>query len=201
MTIKVARTILGNLAATGLGNPMMFMIPIIFVIAVIPLWSLYDDYTEHQEFGGFTNSTATESYQTSIATSLMLIIFLPIMLLAVLIPFLTGGIGGSPNIRGIIKTANIEKRMEKLKKLGAAEFVKGTHAELIDSSARGNKLWATKDVIFGKELRFLIYQDKSTTREYISFVPAKFSNADEAMAWKFNLSNIEYDKLTVEHEA
>ncbi len=202
MAVKVARSIFGNLVATGFGNPIIILIPIMLIIIAFPMLSLFEDFSEFQNIDK-TNSTAMESYNASLSSSLMLVILFPIMLIALLIPFLTGGFGGggSPNIRGIIKTANIEKRMEKLKKLGTIEFIKGTKGHLLDSSPRGNKLYSSKEVIQGKTVKYLIYQDKSTPREYISFVPEKYSNADEAMAFKFGLSSIEYDRLKVENEA
>lgn len=101
----------------------------------------------------------------------------------------------------IIRTANIEKRMERLKKLGADEFIKQTEAELIDVSPRGNYLYNTKKVISGRGLKFLMYKDISTDRKYISFVDDKFLKADDAMASKFSLSQVEYTMLKKENEA
>lgn len=200
MAVKVVRSIFGNLAATGFGNPIIVLLPIMLIIIAFPILSLFEEVSDFQSIDQ-TNSTAIESYNSSLASSLMLVVLFPIMLIALLIPFLTGGFGGRPNIRGIIKTANIEKRMEKLKKLGTIEFIKATKGHLLDSSPRGNKLYSSKEVIQGKTVKYLIYQDKSTPREYISFVPEKYSNADEAMAFKFGLSSIEYDRLKLENEA
>lgn len=101
----------------------------------------------------------------------------------------------------IIRTANIEKRMEKLKKMGHDEFIKQTKAVLIDTSNRGNSLYETDQIIQGRKLKFLVYPDVSTDRKYISFVEDRHIWADEAMASKFSLSEPEYAMLKKENES
>ncbi len=129
-------------------------------------------------------------------TTLILLTLLPFVIMVPIIPMLSRG-----NAMQIIKTANIEKRMEKLKKLGTKEFIKQTQAVLINESERGNKLYETVKIIKGRRLKFLVYQDKSTEREYISFVRDEYLDADEAMASKFRLGKKEYDMLKLENEA
>lgn len=105
------------------------------------------------------------------------------------------------NAGRIIKTANIEKRMARLKKLGTDEFIKQTNAELISFTERGNKLYQTESVIQGRKLKFLVYDDMSTDRKYVSFVNDSHFNADEAMASKFSLSQYEYTMLKRKNES
>lgn len=137
--------------------------------------------------------------EVRVSTENTLNIFYAVMGIAVVIPVIQAVL--RTNVSRILKTANMEKRMLALKKLGAKKFIKETKAELIDESKRGNKLYKSKDIIKGREVKFLIYNDRSTDREYISFVEPAYFNADEAMASKFSLSDLEYGKLRTENEA
>ncbi len=136
---------------------------------------------------------AQANYDQVVAMSGMI----PVILIVVMVIFTLL----RSNAYRIIRTANIEKRMEKLKKLGADKFIDQTKAELIHSSERGNNLYKTKNVINGRELKFLVYNDKSTDRQYVSFVDESHLNADEAMASKFSLSQSEYTMLKKENES
>ena len=98
-------------------------------------------------------------------------------------------------------------------------FLLKTGAKKIDSSKRGNVLYGisthtdlavqypsglvSADVKFvgatsGRILKILCYRDPSTKKTYISFVPGEINKADTAMAWKFNLTRAEYDRLHIE---
>ena len=70
--------------------------------------------------------------------------------------------------------------------------------ELIDASRRGNELYSIDSIIPGRTLKILKYKDASTSQPYISFVPNYMEKADEAMAWKFSLSENEYGGLSGE---
>ena len=70
--------------------------------------------------------------------------------------------------------------------------------ELIDASRRGNELYSIDSIIPGRTLKILKYKDASTRQPYISFVPNYMEKADEAMAWKFSLSENEYGGLSGE---
>lgn len=179
MTIHVWRRVLKDVFS----NPFMIIIPI-FVAMILSI-----------TLPVLSSSTKSEEEFWLIFPLAMM----PMILIVIIIPHMLGG--GSGNVRNIIRIGNIEKRMEKLKKLGTARFIQETRATLVDSSARGNKLYSSRDIIPNKTVKFLIYSDKSTSREYISFVRNRYSDADQAMASKFNLSSIEYSKLKVENEA
>ena len=70
--------------------------------------------------------------------------------------------------------------------------------ELIDASRRGNELYSIDSIIPGRTLKILKYKDASTSQPYISFVPNYMEKADEAMAWKFSLSENEYGGISGE---
>ena len=70
--------------------------------------------------------------------------------------------------------------------------------ELIEASRRGNELYSIDSIIPGRTLKILKYKDASTSQPYISFVPNYMEKADEAMAWKFSLSENEYGGLSGE---
>lgn len=71
-------------------------------------------------------------------------------------------------------------------------------ARLIDSSSRGNRLYESRNIISRTLTKLLQYQDPSTGRTYVSFVPPEMRRADQAMAWKFYLSEREYSTLRIE---
>lgn len=176
MTIKVVRSILRN--SGGSLIPIGIAVPFMALLAMLPL------------------SVLEENPDIMDQPTTLLFIALPFIIMIPIIPMFTRN-----NAMQIIKTANIEKRMERLKKLGADEFIKQTKAELVDVSHRGNYLYKTSSVIKNRTLKFLVYKDISTDRQYISFVRDNLMNADEAMASKFSLSDTEYGLLNRRNEA
>jgi len=78
------------------------------------------------------------------------------------------------------------------------DFLRRWNANLKNISIRGNKLYEIKNVIPHKKIRLLRYTDPSTGGEYISPVPENIKTADEGMAWKFYLTEDEYDTLNME---
>ena len=187
MAIKVIRSVVGNVLTTS--GPIIVVIPIFVLLATFLFFPLIDSVK-------LESNAPPEMIE---AADTVMSSFTIIILIGMAIPIITTMM--RTNVGRIIKTANIEKRMEKLKKMGSAQFIKQTKADLIDSSARGNKLYASDNIIKGRTLKFLIYNDKSTDREYISFVRENHNYADQAMASKFHLSVTEYDRLRVENEA
>lgn len=176
MAIKVFRTIIKD--SGGSIVPMIVGIPFLILIAMIPV------------------QVEEENPELMDNTTFMLFLALPFIIFLPVVPMFFRG-----NAVQIIKTANIEKRMERLKKLGADEFVKQTKAILLDQSERGNQLYSTENVVKGRTMKFLVYGDISTDRKYISFVRENFTDADEAMASKFSLSSSEYSMLKRENES
>lgn len=107
--------------------------------------------------------------------------------------------------RQLKQIKNMEKQSKRLQKMGVAEFVKKTDATLLDSSPRGNMLYQSNKIIKHKAVRFLIYQDSSTERMYIKYVPIfdpetdeYIDTADKAQAWSLSMSLERYQKMTIE---
>lgn len=94
----------------------------------------------------------------------------------------------------ILKLENIEQRMIALKVRGADKLLDELKAILLDKSEKGNELYLLKD-IFSQNAYFLKYTDPSTGRVYVSGIDpevGKNNDADESMAWKFNISKKDY---------
>lgn len=91
-----------------------------------------------------------------------------------------------------VNIANVEERAKKLQGEGMDKFLHKTKAVLLDKSKRGNELYEIK--MFRRyKLRFLKYEDPSTPGKiYGCFVPSDMNKADEAMAWKFYITEDEY---------
>ena len=68
---------------------------------------------------------------------------------------------------------------------------------LIDRSKRGNELLEV-DMFQPRNAKILRYRDPTTDENYACFVPTHIYRADEAMAWKFFLTEEEYDGMRVE---
>lgn len=103
----------------------------------------------------------------------------------------------------VMKIGNIEQRMAALKVLDPDKLLKGTDAELIDESKRGNMLYKipARAGVFSDDAYFLRYSCPSTGRVYISGVDRSVGEkgvADDAMAWKFTIDPKLYDKLELE---
>ena len=83
--------------------------------------------------------------------------------------------------------------MAALKVVGVENIIKG--ATLLDKSDRGNELYLVKNV-FTRDALYLKYTCPSTGRVYVSGVdPNLPHNADACMAWKFNLTVEDYQRL------
>jgi hypothetical protein len=75
------------------------------------------------------------------------------------------------------------------------EFLNKYRAILVDISKRKNALFELRDVLPDRILKILRYTDPSTSKTYLSFTPDYIQKADDAMAWKFRLTEKEYDYL------
>lgn len=105
---------------------------------------------------------------------------------------------------------NIEQRCVALEYLGADNLlnnaIKKKEAKLLDTSERGNRLYdLTLDMGKGRfsgrnsyTYKLLRYGCPSTDRQYASFVPENLTKADQAMAWKFKITEEQYAKLHIE---
>lgn len=102
------------------------------------------------------------------------------------------------SFKEIVEISNIEQRYAALKLYGAEKLLQEAGAQRIDKSERGNELYKIENLIWGRILKLLKYKDPSTDRIYVSFVPYQYEKADEAMAWKFQLSEGEYKLLKIE---
>lgn len=101
------------------------------------------------------------------------------------------------SVKEILQLKNIEHRMAAFEVHGSDELLK--HAKMIDRSRRGNELYLIgEDHGWRKDLVLLKYTCPSTARVYTSFVPDHINSADQAMAWKFNMTEKEYSELRIE---
>ena len=117
----------------------------------------------------------------------------------------------------VISIANIEQRRVATDIYGIEKLMESLDKKLINKSPRGNELYcvnlgSTTNVQFlddwyrnePTEGLVLKYSCPSTGRIYFSGIPNvddeenAITRADQAMAWKFGLSEDEYSKLTIE---
>lgn len=71
-------------------------------------------------------------------------------------------------------------------------------AKLVDASKRGNELYELSGLVPERTLKILKYKDPSTQQIYFCFVPDYIERPDEGMAWKFHLTEEEYENLNQE---
>ena len=104
-------------------------------------------------------------------------------------------------VKDILQLENIEQRYVALEYYGFDTILDELNARLIDESPRGNKLYeidfagSAGNVVTTK---FLKYSCPSTERNYGSFVKPEITQADQAMAWKHNCTEEEYEVLRIE---
>lgn len=98
-----------------------------------------------------------------------------------------------------LSLSNIEERTKKMQDLGVKKMLKKMKAQPLDVSKRGNSLYLVDKLVPNYELKYLVYVDPSSPdKTYGCFVPSHFKKADEAMAWKFYITEEEYGGLEVE---
>lgn len=100
-----------------------------------------------------------------------------------------------------LSLTNIEERTKKMQELGVEKMLKKLKAQPLNVSLRGNSLYVIDSLIPNYELKYLVYADPSSPKNiYGCFVPSHFQTADEAMAWKFYITEEEY-KEDLKYEA
>ena len=93
---------------------------------------------------------------------------------------------------------DFENRFRTMRDEDPDQILVEAGAKLKNFTKRGNELYEAKRIIRNRTLKILKYVDPSTGRIYISFVPDHINDADEAMAWKFNITKQEYQNLVDE---
>jgi hypothetical protein len=108
--------------------------------------------------------------------------------------------GKQTRIETILTIENMEQRMVALKLVGVERLFKTANSKLIDKSKRGNELYLLKD-IFQTDAYYLKYSCPSTGRVYASGIDpevGKLGSADGCMAWKFSMTEAEYQNMKIE---
>ena len=122
----------------------------------------------------------------------------------------------------IISITNMEQRRVAMDIYGIEKLMESLDKKLIDKSSRGNKLYrinlgySSNSIWISRRMRewgstteqitglVLKYSCPSTGQIYFSGIPEvddneqRIKSADQAMAWKFGLSEEEYSRLTIE---
>ena len=116
----------------------------------------------------------------------------------------SGYVTHTPGIIAALSITDEMRKYEAVKKYGIEKIIDELNAKLIDRSKRGNELFEV-DLFQPSIARILQYTDPSTGEIYADFVPVEddwkqipIDSADAAMAWKFYLTEEEYDGLSVE---
>lgn len=126
------------------------------------------------------------------STQIILVVILAMGAMMMVINMLMGDFGMRRSGR-IFSIANVEERAKKLEELGVEKLLKDSKAKILDISKRGNSLYVIDQMIPNYELKYLVYEDPSTKGKiYGCFVPSDFTTADQAMAWKWEITEEEY---------
>jgi len=103
----------------------------------------------------------------------------------------------TPGVISALAVTNDMRKYEAVRKYGIKKAIDELDGKLIDRSKRGNELFEV-DLFQPRNAKILRYSDPSTGEIYADFVPEEIESADAAMAWKFYLTEEEYDGLEVE---
>ena len=96
----------------------------------------------------------------------------------------------------LLELKETDQRFVALNHYGFEKALKELNPKLVDKSKKGNQLYKIK---FGEvELKFLLYPDTVTGDNRVSFVKPEFEDADQAMAWKHNMTKEQYLRLEIE---
>jgi len=134
------------------------------------------------------NEELQKECKVTLQASWLVILMIPIMLGFVMYQ-LIGGRAASFNVLNI---KNVEERTKKMQRLGVKHILKKCKATIIDCSKRGNELYEL-GVIPNYPLKYLKYADPSSPKKiYGCFVPSDIDSADEGMAWKWDITEVEY---------
>ena len=74
-------------------------------------------------------------------------------------------------------------------------FLVKWNAEFIDSSKRGNELYANRTIIPGRTLKLVKYPDTSTGQLYLVHVPDGINDPDDGVGWTLGLSGDDYRRM------
>ena len=103
----------------------------------------------------------------------------------------------TPGVISALAVTNDMRKYEAVRKYGIKKAIDELDGKLVDRSKRGNELFEV-DLFQPRNAKILRYSDPSTGEIYADFVPEEIESADAAMAWKFYLTEEEYDGLEVE---
>ena len=96
----------------------------------------------------------------------------------------------------LLSMKNTDQRFVAMNHYGFERLIDGMDKKLLDKSKYGNELYSFD--FNGVELRFLSYPDIDTpTKRRISFVNPILESASDAMSWKHNCTEEEYNKMEV----
>jgi hypothetical protein len=112
------------------------------------------------------------------------------------------------DVKDVLKIENIEQRRVSMNHYGMNNIFEHLNHRLLDKSKRSSRaeLYLVKDIVPEIDILMVKYQDPSTGRKYVSQVAdtnehdnnAPIKTADQAMAWKSQMSIAEYNQLMVE---
>jgi len=123
---------------------------------------------------------------------IILLIILAFGCIVITVNMLSGDFGMRRSAR-VFSIANVEERAKKLEEMGVEKLLKKSKAKILEVSKRGNSLYVIDQMIPNYELKYLVYEDPSTKGKiYGCFVPSDFTTADQAMAWKWEITEEEY---------
>jgi len=96
-------------------------------------------------------------------------------------------------------TAEVAKRIREYENdfntMGQSDpeyFLVKWNAEFIDSSNRGNEIYANSTIIPGRTLKLVKYRDPSTGQLYLVHVPDGINDPDDGVGWTLGLSGDDY---------
>ena len=96
-------------------------------------------------------------------------------------------------------TAEVAKRIREYENdfntMGQSDpeyFLVKWNAEFIDSSRKGNEIYANSRIIPGRTLKLVKYRDPSTGKLYLVHVPDGINDPDDGVGWTLGLSGDDY---------
>ena len=99
-------------------------------------------------------------------------------------------------------TAEVAKRIQEYENdfntMGQSDpeyFLVKWNAEFIDSSKRGNEIYANSTIIPGRTLKLVKYRDPSTGQLYLVHVPDGINDPDDGVGWTLGLSGDDYRRM------
>ena len=103
------------------------------------------------------------------------------------------------NLNTTTVTAEVAKRIREYENdfntMGQSDpeyFLVKWNAEFIDSSRKGNEIYANSSIIPGRTLKLVKYRDPSTGTLYLVHVPDGINDPDDGVGWTLGLSGDDY---------